>query len=109
MVLTRANWYLDHKSIGRLTVGRQDTATAGLTTIDLGGAGVVANASISYWQSGFILTTTSHWRSGRSYFDLERRAWRQHGQRFVPEPRQFRQVQLPGCGRVLGLGGLGRG
>jgi hypothetical protein len=50
MVMTLANWYLDHKSLGRITVGRANTATAGLTTIDLGGAGVIANASIGYWQ-----------------------------------------------------------
>jgi predicted porin len=55
LVLTRANWYIDHKSLGRLTVGRQDTATAGLTTIDLGGAGVTANSSIGYWNAGFFL------------------------------------------------------
>src|SRR5262245_21208804 len=48
MVLTRANWYVDHKSLGRVTVGRQDTATAGITTIDLGGAGVAASANIGY-------------------------------------------------------------
>jgi hypothetical protein len=55
MVLTLANWYLDHKSFGRLTVGRINTATAGITTIDLGGAGVIANASIGYTQRGFNL------------------------------------------------------
>ena len=55
-MLTLANWYLDHKELGRLTVGRINTATAGITTIDLGGAGVIANASIGYWQRGFSLT-----------------------------------------------------
>jgi hypothetical protein len=55
LVLTRANWYIDHKSLGRLTVGRQDSSTAGLTTIDLGGAGVTANSSIGYWNAGFAL------------------------------------------------------
>jgi hypothetical protein len=54
-VITLANWYLDHKSFGRVTVGRINTATAGLTTIDLGGAGVIANASIGYTQRGFFL------------------------------------------------------
>jgi hypothetical protein len=55
MVTTLANWYLDHKSLGRVTVGRINTATAGVTTVDLGGAGVVANASIGYWQRGMQL------------------------------------------------------
>ena len=53
IVLTLANWYIDHKSLGRVTLGRANTATAGLTTIDLGGAGVTANAAIGYTQRGF--------------------------------------------------------
>jgi hypothetical protein len=50
-----SNWWIEHKSIGRLTVGRTNTATAGLTTIDLGGAGVIANASIGFANRGFFL------------------------------------------------------
>jgi hypothetical protein len=53
IVLTLANWYIDHKSLGRVTLGRINTATAGLSTIDLGGAGVTANSSIGYTQRGF--------------------------------------------------------
>jgi predicted porin len=53
--MTLSNWYLDHKSLGRLTVGRANTSTAGLSTIDLGGAGVAANASIGYWNRGFAV------------------------------------------------------
>ncbi len=56
IAMTLSNWYLDHKSMGRLTVGRANTSTAGLSTIDLGGAGVAANASIGYWNRGFIAT-----------------------------------------------------
>ena len=56
IVLTLANWFIDHKSLGRVTVGRVNTPTAGLSTIDLGGAGVAANASIGYWQRGFAVT-----------------------------------------------------
>jgi hypothetical protein len=55
IVLTLANWYLDHKELGRLTVGRINTATAGITTIDLGGAGVIANANIGYTQRSMFL------------------------------------------------------
>jgi hypothetical protein len=55
MVMTLANWYLDHKHLGRVTVGRINGSTAGITTIDLGGAGVIANASIGYWQRGMLL------------------------------------------------------
>jgi hypothetical protein len=56
IAMTLSNWYIDHKGLGRLTVGRINTATAGLSTIDLGGAGVSANASIGYWNRGFIAT-----------------------------------------------------
>jgi hypothetical protein len=54
IVMTLANWYIDHKQLGRVTLGRINTSTAGLTTIDLGGAGVTANASIGYTQRGFL-------------------------------------------------------
>jgi hypothetical protein len=53
IVMTLANWYIDHKSLGRVTLGRINTATAGLTTINLGGASVIANASFGYTQRGF--------------------------------------------------------
>jgi Gram-negative porin len=55
IVLTLANWYLDHKDLGRVTVGRINTATAGATTVDLGGAGVTANSQIGYTQRSFLL------------------------------------------------------
>jgi hypothetical protein len=53
MVVTLANWWLDHKQLGKVSVGRINTATAGITTIDLGGASVIANANIGYAQRGF--------------------------------------------------------
>jgi hypothetical protein len=56
MVMTLANWYLDHKSLGRITVGRINTATAGITGIDLGGTSVIANVNVGYWQRSFSLT-----------------------------------------------------
>jgi predicted porin len=55
IVVTLANWYLDHSQLGRVTVGRANTATAGISTIDLGGAGVIANANIGYWQRSMFL------------------------------------------------------
>jgi hypothetical protein len=58
IVLTLANWYLDHTQLGRITVGRINSATAGLTTIDLGGAGVIANANIGYTQRGMFLANS---------------------------------------------------
>jgi hypothetical protein len=56
MVMTLANWYIDHKSLGRVTVGRIATATAGISGIDLGGASVAANVNVGYWQRSFNLT-----------------------------------------------------
>ena len=53
VVVTLANWYLDHKELGRITVGRANTATAGITGIDLGGAGVIANVNVGYWNRSF--------------------------------------------------------
>jgi len=48
-------WYLNHESLGRVPVGRINTKTAGLTTVDLGCAGVIANANIGCTQCGFSL------------------------------------------------------
>jgi hypothetical protein len=59
VVITLANWYLDHKQLGRITVGRANTATAGITGIDLGGAGVIANVNVGYWQRSFSAIGTS--------------------------------------------------
>jgi hypothetical protein len=63
-VIHLANWYLDHKSLGRITVGRANTATAGATTVDLGGAGVIANASFGYWQRGMFLADNDVLQAG---------------------------------------------
>jgi hypothetical protein len=56
-----ANWYLDHKHFGRLAVGRVGTAADGTTIVDLGGAGVIANAEIGEWQQGFFLAGNAKW------------------------------------------------
>jgi hypothetical protein len=58
MVMTLANWYFDHKSLGRVTVGRITTATAGISGIDLGGAGVIANVNVGYWGREFSVGGT---------------------------------------------------
>src|SRR5262245_50914953 len=59
MVMTLANWYLEHTQIGRLTVGRITTATAGITGIDLGGISAAANVNIGYWQRSFSAKGTA--------------------------------------------------
>ena len=99
MAIARANWYLDHKQLGRLTVGRINTASAGTVGIDLGGIGVVANANVGYWNAGFD--------AGRG--DVGHPDGRRHGVRRRSGPLQRRQLHLADHGRLLGVGGLGRG
>jgi hypothetical protein len=53
MVMTLANWYLDHKTLGRVTVGRINTATAGVSGVNLGGTSVIANVNLGYWNRAF--------------------------------------------------------
>jgi hypothetical protein len=48
-----ANWFLRHDQLGELRVGRLNTASAGTTVVDLGGAGVIANAHIGLWNANF--------------------------------------------------------
>ena len=90
IVLTLANWYLDHKDIGRVTVGRINTATAGTTTVDLGGAGVTANAQVGYTQRGFLDPGTGA--------DLGGPARRQHRERLQPQPCQAISYTSPTFG-----------
>ena len=61
LAIELANWYLDHKHFGRLAVGRVGTAADGTTGVDLGGAGVIANAEIGEWQQGFSLARGLTW------------------------------------------------
>jgi hypothetical protein len=65
-----SNWWLEHSSLGRVTVGRANTATAGITTIDLGGAGVIANASIGYIQRGMIVSVGGTLVGGLTWNDM---------------------------------------
>ena len=64
LALIRANWYLDHNQLGRLTVGRINTASAGVVGLDLGGISVIANANIGYWNAGFLASSGAGWTWG---------------------------------------------
>ena len=59
IVMTLANWYLDHKSLGRVTVGRITTATHGISGVNLGDTSVIANVNIGYWQRSFTAIGTA--------------------------------------------------
>jgi predicted porin len=43
-----AHWYLSHKTLGRLTVGRLQMSTDGVAEIDLGGANIVAQSGLYF-------------------------------------------------------------
>jgi hypothetical protein len=50
-----ANWYVEHTTYGKLTVGRLNMATSGVGVIDLSNAGVVITAEPGEFQGGFIM------------------------------------------------------
>jgi len=53
--LRTANWYVDSSHWGKLTVGRLNTATAGISTIDLSNAGAVITSEPGEFQSAFFM------------------------------------------------------
>jgi hypothetical protein len=53
-----ARWWIDHKDLGRLTVGRTESAGA-ITTIDLGGISVVASGSVILLNGSFLVRSTN--------------------------------------------------
>jgi len=50
----RANFFIEHKDVGRLTVGRMESAGV-ITTIDLGGIGVAASGSVVLVNGSFLI------------------------------------------------------
>jgi hypothetical protein len=54
----RAAWWLEHKDIGRLTVGRFESAGA-VTTIDLGGIGLAASGSMVLINGSFNIRNSA--------------------------------------------------
>jgi hypothetical protein len=54
----RASWWIEHKDVGRLTVGRQEGAGA-VTTIDLGGISVIASSSFGLIGGGTLLRSNN--------------------------------------------------
>ncbi|KAB2911502.1 MAG: hypothetical protein F9K29_22345 [Hyphomicrobiaceae bacterium] len=48
-----ANWYLDSKSYGKLTVGRINTAQTGTTQTDLGGILVIGGPQMGLWNGAY--------------------------------------------------------
>lgn len=59
-----AHWYLDHKQLGRVTVGRINMATDGVAQIDLGGANIVAQSGM-YFANDFQVIGAAAGPNGR--------------------------------------------
>jgi hypothetical protein len=53
--IRQAAWYLDSTYHGRLTVGRLNMATSGISTIDLSNAGVVITSEPGEFMGGFFM------------------------------------------------------
>jgi hypothetical protein len=53
--LRQANWWVESKHHGKLTVGRLNTATSGISTIDLSTAGVVITSEPGEYQGAFLM------------------------------------------------------
>jgi hypothetical protein len=51
-----ANWFLRHDTFGEIRLGRINSASSGTTVVDLGGAGVIANANSQLWAGSFFIT-----------------------------------------------------
>jgi hypothetical protein len=51
-----ANWFLRSDTLGEVRLGRINSASSGTTLVDLGGAGVIANANSQLWAGNFFLT-----------------------------------------------------
>jgi len=51
----QAYWYMDSKHLGRLSIGRLASTTAGIGIIDLSNTGVIANSQPFLWGGGFLL------------------------------------------------------
>lgn len=53
--INEANWYLNSKHWGKLSVGRQGTATSGISVVNLSNTGIVANSMPFLWGGAFLL------------------------------------------------------
>jgi predicted porin len=55
IAIRQANWYLESKSVGRLTVGRLNAASYNIATIDLSNAGAVITSEPGEYQGSFLM------------------------------------------------------
>jgi predicted porin len=55
LAIRQANWWVESSHWGRLTVGRLNSSTAGISTIDLSNAGVVITSDPGQFQGAFLM------------------------------------------------------
>jgi hypothetical protein len=55
LAIRQASWWLEHPHLGKLTVGRLNSSTAGVSTIDLSNAGVVITSDPGQFQGAFLM------------------------------------------------------
>jgi predicted porin len=67
-----ANWYLDSKSLGRLTVGRISSAMDGIQEIDLAGTGIVSLPGINIGNAIQVAGGGGPWSDVMRGFDGDR-------------------------------------
>lgn len=65
LVTRHANWWIEHKSLGRITVGHGSDATDGIAETDLSGSTAVSGSAVETWNEGFFLTDKN---TGRHVF-----------------------------------------
>jgi hypothetical protein len=55
ITVRQSNWWLEHKDIGRITIGRVSNATDGIAEIDLSGSTAAAGSAVEAWNEGFFV------------------------------------------------------
>lgn len=55
LILRHANWFLDSKRLGRLTVGQQSNSTDNIAEFDLSRTSAVSLSSVETWNEGFFI------------------------------------------------------
>ena len=70
-------------------MGRINGASAGTTIVDLGGAGVIANANIGLWQRGFTMVNSNGTYVNCSAQSVGGGECRWHGQHLERVPRRW--------------------
>jgi hypothetical protein len=55
ITIRQSNWWLEHKDLGRLTVGRVSNATDGIAEIDLSGSTAAAGSAVEAWNESFFV------------------------------------------------------